>query len=137
MPRSVEKDKLLLHLPARMQEDEREFEAFKQGLRKLVSYHRDKLTKAELALAGLEGRGSATAEPRLNKAIKELLGRKGPLAPEEVRAELLNAGIIVETKMDRARVYRSLKQCVNADTLVEHDGKFALPPTPPAAVTSG
>jgi hypothetical protein len=118
----------MLELPARLQEDEREFENFKQGLRKLIAHHRDKLTKAEAALAALEGRGSPTAEPRLNKAIKELLARKGvPMGREEIRTELLDAGVVVHTKMDHARVDRSLRQCVNAATLVERDGKFALP----------
>ena len=48
MPRLAENDKDP-ELNARFKDDEREFETFKQGLRKLVAYYRDKLAKAETA----------------------------------------------------------------------------------------
>jgi hypothetical protein len=108
-------------------DEEREFETVRQGLRKMAAYYRDKLAKAEIALAALEGKSRPSSEHRLNKAIKELLARRGALTQEEIRTELLNARLIVNTRAGRARVDRSLRQCVNAATLAERDGKFALP----------
>lgn len=126
MPRLAENDKDP-EFSTRFKDDEREFETFKQGLRKLVAFYRDKLAKAEAALAGLEGKSHPSPEQRLNKAIKELLARRGPMTQEEIRAELLDAHLIVDTRAGRARVDRSLRQCVNAATLVEREGKFHLP----------
>jgi len=111
---------------APLAEEEREFEKFKQGLRKLIAFYRDKLARAEAALGALEGK-STTAEPRLNKTIKDLLARTGPLTRDEVMAELLRASLIADTVAGRSRVDRSLRQCVNAATLMENDGKFDLP----------
>jgi hypothetical protein len=109
-------------------EDERELEKFKQGLRKLIAYHREKLTRAETALAALEGKPARTTEPRLNKAIKDLLAKAGAARTrEEIRAELMAAGIITDSITDRSRLDRSLRQCVNAHTLAEVAGKFAVP----------
>jgi hypothetical protein len=68
------------------------------------------------------------AEPRVNKAIKEFLGQAGPHTHQEVLAEMLRSGIVTDVRGDRARVARSLKQCVNAGTLVEEGGKYAVPP---------
>ena len=115
-------------LASRFAEEEHEFEVFKQGLRKLVAFYRDKLAKADAALAALEGKTQPSSEPRVNKAIKNLLAtKKVPLTRDEIRAELLAAGVVSDTITDRARVDRSLRQCVNAATLVEQDGKFELP----------
>ena len=111
---------------APLAEEEREFEKFKQGLRKLIAFYRDKLARAEAALGALEGK-STTAEPRLNKTIKDLLARTGPLTRDEVMAELLRASLIADTVAGRSRVDRSIRQCVNAATLMENDGKFDLP----------
>jgi hypothetical protein len=114
---------------APLAEDEHEFEKFKQGLRKLIAFYRDKLARAEAALGALEGK-STTAEPRLNKTIKDLLAKTGPLTRDEVMAELLRASLVADTVAGRSRVDRSLRQCVNAATLVEQDGKFNLPGNP-------
>jgi len=114
-------------LATRFKDDEREFESFKQGLRKLVAFYRDKLAKAEAALAALEGKSHPSSEQRLNKAIKELLARRGALTQEEIRAELLEARLVADTRAGRARVDRSLRQCVNAATLLEREGRFQLP----------
>lgn len=111
---------------APLAEEEREFERFKQGLRKLIAFYRDKLARAEAALGALEGK-SVTSEPRLNKTIKDLLAKTGPLTRDEVLAELLRASLVADTVAGRSRVDRSLRQCVNAATLIEHDGKFDLP----------
>jgi len=111
---------------APLAEEEREFEKFKQGLRKLIAFYRDKLARAEAALGALEGK-SVTAEPRLNKTIKDLLAKTGALTRDEVIAELLRTSLIADTVAGRSRVDRSLRQCVNASTLVEHSGKFDLP----------
>ena len=108
-------------------DEEREFEKFTQGLRKLVAYYRDKLARAEAALAALEGKPSS-AEPRLNRAIKDFLARAGaPQTREEIKTELIRTGVVTASTVDGARVDRSLRQCANAATLVEQDGKFQLP----------
>jgi hypothetical protein len=93
----------------------------------MVAFYRDKLTKTEAALAALEGRVSMPAEPRVNKAIKEFLAQAGPHTQQEVLAEMQRSGVVGDSRMDRARVGRSLKQCVNSDTLVERNGKFSVP----------
>jgi hypothetical protein len=113
---------------APLAEEEREFEKFKQGLRKLIAFYRDKLARAEAALGALEGK-STTSEPRLNKTIKDLLAKTGPLTRDEVMAELLRSSLVADTVAGRSRVDRSLRQCVNAATLTENDGKFDLPGT--------
>jgi hypothetical protein len=111
---------------APLAEEEREFEKFKQGLRKLIAFYRDKLARAEAALGALEGK-STTAEPRLNKTIKDMLAKQGPRTRDQILAELLSASLVANTVAGRSRVDRSLRQCVNAATLVERDGKFELP----------
>jgi hypothetical protein len=107
-------------------EQEREFEKFQQGLHRLVAFYRDKLARAESALSALEGR-SVSAEPRLNKTIKDMLAKQGPRTRDQILAELLSASLVANTVAGRSRVDRSLRQCVNAATLVERDGKFELP----------
>ena len=115
-------------VPPQLAENEQEFEQYKGGLRKMVAFYRDKLTKTEAALAALEGRVTMPAEPRVNKAIKEFLAQAGPHTHLEVLAEMMRSGIVTDVRGDRARVARSLKQCVNAGTLVEEGGKYAVPP---------
>lgn len=127
MPPSADNDHRLEARPLTA-EDEHEFEKFKQGLRKLASYYRDRLARAEAALAALEGKPSSV-EPRLNRAIKDFLARAGaPQTREEIKTELIRAGVVSASTADGARVDRSLRQCVNAATLAEQDGKFHLPP---------
>ena len=108
-------------------EDEQELESYLQGLRRLVAYYRQKLTRAEHALAALEGKSSGGAKQRLNKVIKDMLAKAGvSKSREEIRAELMQMGLITDSITDRSRVDRSLRQCVNAQTLVEvRGGRFA------------
>jgi hypothetical protein len=126
MPRSADENGYA-SLSSQFVEGDREFEKFRQGLRKLVAYHREKLARAEAALAALEGKKAAPAAPRINKAVKDFLAKTaGAHTRADIKAALLRAGVISDSKVDTSRLDRSLAQCVNARTLVERDGKFEL-----------
>jgi hypothetical protein len=126
MPRSAD-DNGYVSLSSQVAEGDREFEKFRQGLRKLVAYHREKLARAEAALAALQGKAAPAAPPRINKAVKDYLAKDGGAHTRaDIKAALLRAGVISDSKADSSRLDRSLAQCVNARTLVERDGKFEL-----------
>jgi hypothetical protein len=126
MPRSADENGYA-SLSSQVAEGDRGFDKFREGLRKLVAYHREKLARAEAALAALEGKKAAAAAPRINKAVKDFLGKTGGAHTRaDIKAALLRAGVISDSKVDSSRLDRSLAQCVNAKTLLEQDGKFEL-----------